>query len=84
MPVFQLVGSPPLGVNPTAAEIGSDGLFAFATSEQDQTLDAVAIGLGSVLNSVIPSAAPIGSPLVLSGSGFAADSVTEVSFDGVT
>jgi YVTN family beta-propeller protein len=82
-PTFhQVVANPALGVNPTAGEIGSDGLFAFATSEMDQTLNAIAIGLGSTLNTVSPLAAPIGARLVLAGSGFADDDTTRVSFNG--
>lgn len=83
-PTFhQVVANPSLGVNPTAGEIGSDGLFAFATSEMDQTLNAVAIGLGSILDTVSPPAGPVGARLVLAGSDFMDDDVIQVSFDGV-
>lgn len=83
-PTFhQIVGTPPLGINPTAAEIGSDGLFAFATSEMSGTLNAIAIGTGSTIETIMPPAGPVGAKLVIAGSGFGADSLVQVSFGSV-
>jgi YVTN family beta-propeller protein len=73
----------PLHVNPVDVEIAPNGLYAYSLSETDQSLVATAIGVGPVLHTVHPVAAPPGARLVIAGSDFISDATIVVSFGGV-
>ncbi|MDD3643435.1 MAG: IPT/TIG domain-containing protein, partial [Candidatus Krumholzibacteria bacterium] len=79
-----VVANIPLPVNPVDLEISPDGAYSYAICEQERLLAVTAIGVGPVLRTVSPTAGPVGTTVVLSGSGFADYADLAVSFGGTT
>jgi YVTN family beta-propeller protein len=71
-----------LGVNPVDIDVSPDGRTAFSLLEDQAQLTVTTIGLGPTLSSLSRRAGPIGTRIVLSGTGFLEDSLLTVSFNG--
>ena len=72
-----------LPVNPLDVELSPDGTYAYSICEQDMTLNVTAIGVGPVVHTITPVAGPVGTRVVIAGSGFTDDENLSVSFNGV-
>jgi YVTN family beta-propeller protein len=79
---LSVVATVSLPENPIGIELSPDGDYAFTISEAEAKLVATAVGVGPSLGSLSRRAGPVGTKLVLAGSGFAAEDGARVLFNG--
>ena len=77
---LDIVARIPARVNPVDLVFSPDGVFAYSLVESERKFVVSAMGAGPVLTSASPTAGPVGSRVVLAGSGFIG---ANVSVDGV-
>ncbi|MFZ1947697.1 MAG: Ig-like domain-containing protein, partial [bacterium] len=80
---LSVVATISLPENPVDIDLSPDGDYAFTISEAEKKLVATAIGVGPSLTSVSRRTGPVGTSLVLAGSGFMQAVGAMVLFGGV-
>jgi len=73
----------PQTTNPLGMAVTPDGDYVLSICESDRTLHVTAVGFGPTIASLAPQAAPIGAKIVIAGTGFVANNVDAVSFNGI-
>jgi hypothetical protein len=63
----------PLGINPVDVDLTPDGGYAVSIVESDQQVVVTSIGVGPILTSLSRRTGPVGTQLILAGSGFGAN-----------
>jgi YVTN family beta-propeller protein len=69
-------------VDPADVELSSDGLYAYSVVESGNKLVVTSVGVGPVVRAMSKHAGPVGSKVVLTGSGFTEAAQTVVTFNG--
>ena len=80
-PTFRnIVAQIPSRVNPVDLAFSPDGVFAYSLVQNERKFVVSAMGAGPILTSASPPAGPVGTQVVLAGSGFLA--ATDVTVNG--